>query len=260
MENLKKINQFLSSFDFSELMSENDSKFAKRVFENGIEKYVNRLKQINFTNTNSVLDAGCGFGQWSLALSLLNSEVTSIDFSQKRVDFLNKIKPNLPNSRINFFQGEIENIDLKLNQFDLIFCYGVIFLCDWKLALSKLIKLLKPGGKIYVNANDIGWYIFLWETEYNKTSDYNPKKLVSEAFMNTYNYENNLQTISDSGLILNENDVKRELIKLECSIDFSGPEGYAFAENKISPNSFFEPSYKGMKTVFELIATKNKGN
>ena len=257
MENLRKINQFFSSFDFSELMSEKDSKFAKRCFGAGIEKYVNRLKQISFTNKNSVLDAGCGFGQWSLALSLLNSEVTSIDFSQKRVNFLNKIKNNLPNTKINAFQGEIESIDLKPNQFDLIFCYGVIFLCDWKLALSKLINLLKPGGRIYVNANDIGWYIFLWETEHNKTPDYSPKKIVSEVFSNTYNYESNLQTIPNTGLILNENDVKGELIDLDCSIEFSGPEGIAFAEKK-EKFSFFEPSYKGMKTVFEVIATKNK--
>ena len=34
------------------------------------------------------LDAGCGFGQWSLALASLNERVNACDVSQLRVDFL----------------------------------------------------------------------------------------------------------------------------------------------------------------------------
>ena len=45
--------------------------------------------------------------------------------------------------------------------------------------ITRIIQSLKPGGYIYVNANDIGWYAWIKNIT---TKDYNPKKLVSDTF------------------------------------------------------------------------------
>ena len=46
----------------------NDKLFIQRVFSKGLDSYINRLEAIGFTKKSKVLDAGCGYGQWSIAL------------------------------------------------------------------------------------------------------------------------------------------------------------------------------------------------
>ena len=59
----------------SSSLGHNDSLFVERIFHGGIEKYLRRLNAIELKNFDNVLDAGCGFGQWSIALSQTNGTV-----------------------------------------------------------------------------------------------------------------------------------------------------------------------------------------
>ena len=99
-------------------LGQNELSFLKRMYANGISNYIDRLKALKFENYNKVLDVGCGFGQWSIALSLLNKEVNSIDQSEKRIKILNEIISccDLNNIRTNIIP--VEKIPYKSKSFD----------------------------------------------------------------------------------------------------------------------------------------------
>ncbi|MDP2193596.1 MAG: hypothetical protein Q8K36_03625, partial [Alphaproteobacteria bacterium] len=65
--------------------SKAEETFFQRVYSKGIAPYVERLQQYKFEKYERILDAGCGYGQWSLALSQLNKEVYACDADHKRV-------------------------------------------------------------------------------------------------------------------------------------------------------------------------------
>ena len=45
--------------------------------------HIRRLIGIGFNDQGKVLDAGCGYGQWSIAIESLNNDVVGIDMEPK---------------------------------------------------------------------------------------------------------------------------------------------------------------------------------
>jgi len=146
-------------------LGSNDKLFIQRVYQGGLQKYIDRLMAIGFSGRHHVLDAGCGFGQWSLALASLNDRVDACDVSHLRVDFLSDMARQLDVTNVVIKISGIDIMPYPDNCFDLVYCYGVIFLTPWRQSLHELSRVLKPGGKLYVNANGLGWYNYLWNEE-----------------------------------------------------------------------------------------------
>ena len=107
----------------SENLSHNDRLFLKRIFKQGIKKYMERLEAISFHGYNTVLDAGCGFGQWSLALSQLNKNVISCDVAPNRINFLADLITNLSLKNLSLSINPINKLPYEKETFDCIFCY-----------------------------------------------------------------------------------------------------------------------------------------
>jgi len=236
---------------------DNDKQFIERIYSQGINKYKNRLKAISFFNHEKILDAGCGFGQWTLSLSELNKEVYACDYSKKRIKFVNMLKKKLTINTLDTKVLALENLDYPNNFFDSVFCYGVIFITDWKKSLRELFRVLKPGGHIYVNANDIGWYVNLWITEHNKAKDYDPRKLVSDTFLNTLLYENSNKLLKGQNLIINQNEFSSEMTKCGFKNLLVEGEGKIRLNKKSpKPKTFFQESYYGLNGTFEVLASK----
>ena len=98
-----------------------------------------------------VLEAGCGTGQLSIALSRFGKQIYSIDLSKGSLIEAKKfIDINSINS-VNLFRMNIFNLFFEENSFDVIISNGVLHhTYDPKLAFSKLAKVLKPGGIIII--------------------------------------------------------------------------------------------------------------
>ena len=167
----------------------NDRLFLRRIYGEGLMKYQDRLHAIGFSEHDHVLDAGCGYGQWSLALAEMNRKVSSCDISSLRIDFLSDLTKNLELTNIDLKVSGIDVMPYPDDCFDAVFCYGVIFLTPWRQSLAELTRVLKPGGKLYVNANGLGWYIFLWESQHNKAEDYDPKAAAARTLTDTLKYD-----------------------------------------------------------------------
>lgn len=235
-------------------LTPNNHAFVQRIFKNGISDYVDRLKQYGFLDFEHALDAGCGFGQWSLALSQLNKEVFSCDADVERVEFLHKIAVENKINNIHTRQAFIDNLPYENESFDAVFCYGVIFLTPWKKSLSELVRVLKPGGKLYVNANGLGWYKHLWYTAHNKTSDYDPQLIAANAWRDTYNYNNGLDIVSPSNLIIEPDQLVKEAENLGLQ-DIQW-DGEGLLGNSSNKEVFFQKEYFGDVGVYEVIGMK----
>lgn len=235
-------------------LTPNNHAFVQRIFKNGINNYVERLKQYGFLDFGHVLDAGCGFGQWSLALAQLNKKVYSCDADTIRIEFLNKLIIENDLQNIHARQAFIDDLPYDNQVFDAVFCYGVVFLTPWKKTLAELVRVLKRGGKLYVNANGLGWYKHLWYTSHNKTDDYDPQRVAANAWHDTYNYNNGLDVQFPCNLIIEPTELITEAEGLGLSnIEWAG-EGLLKKPDNM--NIFFEKEYYGDTGVYEVMGTK----
>lgn len=239
-------------------MGENDRLFVDRIFSEGIQKYEDRLKAIGFINAARVLDAGCGFGQWSLALAGLNQNVCSCDVSNSRIDFLESMTQKTGAKNIGTRVAGIDVLPYEDNCFDLVFCYGVLFVTPWRTSLAELSRVLKPGGRLYVSANEIGWYLHLWLSEHNKAEDYDPRQVAANAFSETLEYDRSGKFLPGSSLIIERGSLVNELNSLGFVDIDSGPEGTLHLNTDVSPpHPFFKAKYAGLDGPYEVVAQKN---
>tara|TARA_B110000444_G_scaffold227703_1_gene232997 strand:+ start:1175 stop:2122 length:948 start_codon:yes stop_codon:yes gene_type:complete len=99
----------------------------------------------------NVLEAGCGTGQLSIALSRFGRKITGIDISKGS---LNEAKKFIDKNKINnvqLFRMNIFNIFFPKNYFDVIISNGVLHHTkDAKSAFQNLTKYLKPNGLIVI--------------------------------------------------------------------------------------------------------------
>jgi len=248
---------FKMKAEITNKIGKNDNLFIQRIFSDGVEKYKNRIEALGFSGKQKVLDAGCGYGQWSLALADLNNVVESCDISSTRVKFLKEIAARLDISNINSQVSRLDSMPYPDSHFDAVFCYGVIFLTPWRNSLRELIRVLKPGGQLYVNANGLGWYMFLWQEEHNKTDNYDPKAISAKALSDTLRYDRDAIYEPGMHLLIEPKSIITEMRRLGLQDITNGPEGTLHLNKTVAaPESFFLGEYFGQVGVFEVCGTK----
>lgn len=123
------------------------------------EYYQRRLENLGFTQLETVIDAACGIGQWASVLGTLNNRVHAFDFDARRIELARIMHGQAEN--ITFDQAAMESSRLPDTCANAIFCYGAFMFSDMDRSLAEFWRLLKPGGKVYLNYNDWGWQIHL---------------------------------------------------------------------------------------------------
>lgn len=235
----------------------NDHLFLQRIYAEGLDKYVSRLKAIGFAGKKTVLDAGCGYGQWSLGLADLNDGVESCDISPLRVKFLTGLAKQLGVANCNAKVSGIDMMPYPDNTFDAVFCYGVIFLTPWRKTLAEIARVLKPGGHFYVNANGLGWYMFLWQEEHNKADDYDPKAIAARCLSDTLTYDRKGIYEPGMNLIIEPEGIKQALERLGFQqIEIAHEGGLHLDQSVPAPKPFFKGEYNGQVGIYEVMASK----
>lgn len=239
------------------LSSANDKAFFRRVFSRRMAEYINRVRAIGFSGLDCVLDAGCGFGQWSLALATVNNNVVACDSSPVRVEILRSLAGALKLPNIEVAQAALPSLPYRDAMFDAAFCYGVIFLTPWRRSLEELRRVLKPGGQLYITANDIGWYNFLWRQEHNKTDDYDPKRVAANVWRDTLAYDRDEFFHPGMNLLVEQRALEHELAALGFEDATSGPEGTLRLDpHAPAPEQFFSESQFLGIGVYETVSRK----
>ncbi len=100
-----------------------------------------------------LLDAGCGNGTLSIALSDFGLEVVGLDLSLG-IEQANQYKKEHKSSKsgyVHLVQGDILNPPLQRKSFDFIYSAGVLHHTpDTEQAFRGFIPLLKSGGRMYI--------------------------------------------------------------------------------------------------------------
>ena len=104
---------------------------------------------------DSVLDLGSGAGNDCFVAHALvgeNGKVTGIDFTDEMLEKANKNLSKLGYKNVFFIKGDIENMPVPDNSFDVVVSNCVLNLVpDKNKAFSEIIRVLKPGGHFCVS-------------------------------------------------------------------------------------------------------------
>jgi len=232
-----------------------NKEFFKRVWSTGEEIYTNRLRAIGFENLDNILDAGFGFGQWTIRLANLNNHVQGIELEKCRVKIVNSAVKYFKKNNIDLIEGSISHLPFKSNFFDGIFCYSAIYFTDYQSTLDEFFRVLKPGGKLYFCTNDIGWYLYNLVNGHNSSKYFSGRQMALETFWNLIktNFSKNSQKSGQR--IVTKNKVKKILKQIGYSNIIMKKEGGINFSNDRIQNFYPEKKY-GLTNVYEVLCEK----
>lgn len=116
------------------------------------EGYILRDYKIHFDQGSLVLDVGCGPGVFIKLLSERGNSVVGIDCDPAALA--------LCRSRgMSVLQASAEELPFKDSSFDGILCKVVIMFTREEKVISEFGRLLKPGGKCYLQCHGAGYYL-----------------------------------------------------------------------------------------------------
>ena len=128
------------------------------------------FKTYNNVKGKSVLEIGCGRGDFSLFLGERGGKVHGTDFSNAAIEIA-KEKAIIRNARVDFSVVDAQTIPFENESFDVIFsCECLEHIPDPQKALNEIYRILKSGGTAvittenYSNAMIIPW-IQSWVTK-----------------------------------------------------------------------------------------------
>lgn len=112
-------------------------------------------------DATSILDVGCGAGNYSLkllqrlpnvkAVTLVDLSAPMLETAQRRLDTIAGLKPHA----IAGIQGDIREINIGENTHDVIVAAAVLHHLrtndEWLAVFRKLYESLKPGGSIWIS-------------------------------------------------------------------------------------------------------------
>jgi tRNA (cmo5U34)-methyltransferase len=108
-------------------------------------------------NAENLLDIGCGAGNYSLKMltKIANLNCTLVDLSKPMLDKAKERVTAKTNNKVTTIQGDIREVNLKDNSFDIILAGAVLHHLrddnDWETTFDKLFRLLKPGGCLMIS-------------------------------------------------------------------------------------------------------------
>jgi enediyne biosynthesis protein CalE5 len=126
-----------------------------KTFENGAQKVSDRLIELaNVHSGDKVLDVATGIGEPAISAAKIvgkSGHVTATDISSEMLAIAEeRARSTGLHEIIEFNQNDAESLELETNQaFNSIICrWGLMFLPNLDNALSNMVRLLIPGGKL----------------------------------------------------------------------------------------------------------------
>lgn len=113
-----------------------------------------------------VLDAGCGYAFHLVRLARHGLRVTGVDFSETALE---QARANVErhgfSEQVHLTQGNLLELPFEDGRFDHVSCWGVLMhIPELEQALSELVRVLKPGGRIAIGENNASsLHVHGWE-------------------------------------------------------------------------------------------------
>ncbi|SES89992.1 ubiquinone biosynthesis O-methyltransferase [Natronincola peptidivorans] len=98
----------------------------------------------------TILDVGCGTGNFSIKLAELGCKVVAIDLSEEMLKVARR-KVEEKELDITFHTMDVYDIKLEENQFDAVFSMAAFeFIKEPQKAYTEMMRVLKPGGELLI--------------------------------------------------------------------------------------------------------------
>jgi SAM-dependent methyltransferase len=104
----------------------------------------------------SLLDGGCGRGEWTVHLRRQGFQAVGVDISRRTVETLHRIFPDIP-----FAAADVRRSGFPDGHFDLYFSWGVFehFEEGLQPCLTEAFRILKPGGVLLISVPFANWRV-----------------------------------------------------------------------------------------------------
>jgi tRNA (cmo5U34)-methyltransferase len=156
--NKSSVNEIKERFDndverFSNLDTGQVSTIDAKLCLELITEAANRI----VPGAKTLLDLGCGAGNYTLKMLSKNGNLrcTLLDLSRPMLDRAYERVSAITSGHVEILQGDIRNIDLYENYFDIILAGAVLHHlrddADWESVFSKLYRILKTGGCLMIS-------------------------------------------------------------------------------------------------------------
>jgi ubiquinone/menaquinone biosynthesis C-methylase UbiE len=105
------------------------------------------LRSLNPTESDKILEIGCGPGTWASLIASRCSKLVAIDISEKMIE---RAKENIQNDNVTFINSDFMDHDFK-EKFDKIFSVRVFeYISNKKDFFRKTRSLLNPSGELII--------------------------------------------------------------------------------------------------------------
>ena len=235
--------------------------FINRNYRSGdLSPYVERLIGIGFNDQGKVLDAGCGYGQWSIALECLNNNVVGIDIEPKRIEFCKLLSKKLLLKNNTYICNNLSELKGDFtNDFDAIFSYASLPLTPFLETIELFNLILKPKGRLYLNCYDLGWMIYNIENNHGEKKNYDSRKWAIESINNTNYYLANRtfnKSNSNEGMYTPKDIIIDKLNDLGLEIISICGDGLTTNEEGRGKYPLFISNYDSYTAVYEIVCIK----
>ncbi|MBM4133208.1 MAG: methyltransferase domain-containing protein [Nitrospira sp.] len=229
-----------------------DEGYARFICKFPFSYYVERVKRIGFVGRQCVIDVGCGFGQWTTALALLNHKVVALEQNLARLSIARELARRSGITNVEFVLGDaLSVLDREDETFDALFCYGVFMFLDRRRAVAEFARILKPDGEIYICTNAFGWWLQLWLKHW--FSDRQVRQAAYRAM--TGGNKGGLPNYTNRG------GVADVLPPEEWDVLQVGYEGtLSRFSNGANPEPAYRGTFLGLDSVIEFLARKKAAN
>lgn len=116
-----------------------------------------------FRPDSSVLEFGCGTGSTAIVHAPYVKRIIATDISQNMLDIAGQKARDAGVENIHFQQGTLDDLNFEKESFDAILGLNILHLIeDVDTALTRVHKLLKPGGVFVSSTALVSDLFFLW--------------------------------------------------------------------------------------------------
>ena len=127
---------------------------------------------------------------------MVNNHVELVDVADGRLLIAQKMINHLAIQNITIRNMSIEETIYPNNHFDAVVCYSVIMFTNVKKTLCEFRRILKPGGKLFIQADLWRWYFGQGTPKYANKVNYVIKLILKKIFWETCLFNSTLFQIN----------------------------------------------------------------
>ncbi len=225
-------------------------------FSRGLDYYRVRVDAVEFAGLRRVLDAGCGCGQWSLALAERNDLVVGLDINPHLLYFARRARDLTATRNVYFQQGDLHYLPCATACFDAVFCYSVLMATREDRVFSELVRVLRPGGRLYICSDGPGWPLYkIFIQGLRQGCPRSILGAVKTTFLTTYHHTLR-RRFTPAVTFLNRRDVETLCEANGIRLDYYGPDGSFHNPERQRFQPLYGETFWGLPADFEMLGTK----